>query len=86
MRAVNRYIIIKKLKEKPQPNKSGLILAEQHQNDVRYQKASVVSVGNLVEGLSDKDMIYYDKHAGYGIEFNDELFFVIKEQDVIAVL
>ena len=38
MRAVNRYIIIKKLKEEPKPNKGGLILAEQHQNDIRYQK------------------------------------------------
>ena len=34
MRAVNRYIIIEKLKEEPKPNKGGLILAEQHQNDI----------------------------------------------------
>jgi co-chaperonin GroES (HSP10) len=86
MKAVNRYIIIEKLKEKVKPNKSGLILTEQHQNDIRYQKAKVISVGNLIEGLQPNIEIYYDKHAGYGIEFDDKLFYVIKEQDVIAVL
>lgn len=86
MKAVNRYIIIEKIKEEIKPNKSGLILTEQHQNDIRYQKAKVISVGNLVEGLASESKIYFDKHAGYGIEFDDKLFYVIKEQDVIAVL
>lgn len=86
MKAVNRYIIIEKLKEEVKPNKSGLILTEQHQNDIRYQKAKVISVGNLIEGLKPNIEIYYDKHAGYGVEFDDKLFYVIKEQDVIAVL
>jgi len=86
MKAVNRYIIIEKLKEEVKPNKSGLILTEQHQNDIRYQKAKVISVGNLIEGLTPEMEIYFDKHAGYGIEFDDKLFYVIKEQDVIAVL
>ena len=79
-------ILLEKLKEEPKPNKGGLILAEQHQNDIRYQKAKVVSIGNLIEGLNKNEIIYYDKHAGYGIEFEDKLFYVIKEQDVIAVL
>jgi len=86
MKAVNRYIIIEKLKEKAKTNKGGLILTEQHQDDIRYQKAKVISVGNLIEGLKPNIEIYYDKHAGYGIEFDDKLFYVIKEQDVIAVL
>ncbi len=86
MKAVNRYIIIEKIKEKVKPNKSGLILTEQHQNDIRYQKAKIISVGNLIEGLKPKAEIYFDKHAGYGVEFDNKLFYVIKEQDVIAVL
>tara|TARA_S200002703_G_C3685262_1_gene210402 strand:+ start:425 stop:685 length:261 start_codon:yes stop_codon:yes gene_type:complete len=86
MKAVNKYIIISPIKEEVKPNKSGLILTEKHQEDVRYRKAGVVSVGNLVEGLDVTQEIFYDKHAGYGIEFNGEFFQVIKEQDVIAVL
>lgn len=86
MKAVNKYIIISPIKEEVKPNESGLILTEKHQDDVRYRKAKVESVGNLVEGLTAETEIYYDKHAGYGIEFSGTLYQVIKEQDVIAVL
>ena len=34
----------------------------------------------------EKDEIYYDKRAGFGIEFNKEKFTVIKSQDVVVVL
>lgn len=85
MQAINRYIIIDRIKEEPVKT-SGLLLSEKHQDDVRYRKAKVVSVGNLVEGLDEDALIYYDKHAGYGIEFDNKLYFVIKEQDVIVVL
>ena len=85
MQAINRYIIIDRIKEEPVKT-SGLLLSEKHKDDVRYRKAKVVSVGNLVEGLNEDALIYYDKHAGYGIEFDNKLYFVIKEQDVIVVL
>ena len=70
MRAVNKFIIIKSIKEEVKPNQSGLILSEKHQDDIRYRKAEVRSVGNYVEGITAGDNIYYDRHAGYGIEFD----------------
>ena len=85
MKAVNRYIIIDRIKEKP-VKKNGLILNDQHQDDVRYRKAKVISVGDNVEGVKNDDLIYYDKHAGYGIDHEGTLLFVIKEQDVVVVL
>lgn len=86
MKAVNKFIIIKSIKEEVKPNKSGLILNEKHQDDIRYTKATVRSVGNYVEGITTGDNIYYDRHAGYGIEFEGEYLQVIKEQDVVVVL
>lgn len=86
MKAVNKYIIIKSIKEKVKPNKTGLILTEKHQDDIRYTKAVVRSVGNYVEGINVGDNIYYDRHAGYGIDYNDEYLLVIKEHDVVVVL
>jgi len=86
MQAVNKYIIIRPIKEKIQPSKSGLILTEKHQDDIRYRKAEVCTVGNYVEGISPGNNIYYDKHAGYGIDYNGEYLQVIKEQDVVVVL
>ena len=86
MKAVNKFIIIKSIKEEVKPNKSGLILTEKHQDEIRYRKAEVRSVGNYVEGITAGDSIYYDRHAGYGIEYEGEYLQVIKEQDVVVVL
>lgn len=85
MKAINKYVIIDYIKEEPVKT-DGLILDARHQDDVRYRKGKVISVGNYVEGLNEEDLIYYDKHAGYGIEFDGKLLFVIKEQDVVVVL
>jgi len=85
MRAVNKYLIIDRIKDEP-IKKNGLILTDKHQDEIRYRKAKVRSVGTNVEGISADDFIYYDRHAGYGIEYKNELLFVIKEQDVVVVL
>ena len=37
------------------------------------------------EVLKVDDIVYYDKHAGHTINYNDKLFKVIKMQDVVLV-
>ena len=39
-----------------------------------------------IKGLKKDDEIYYDRHAGHGIEFNKDKFTLIKLQDVVVVL
>jgi len=46
MNAIGRNIIIKKLKEGVTETKGGLLLAENHREDIRYVEATVVSTGN----------------------------------------
>ena len=66
MRAINDYIVVDV--EKLGPKKvGGLLLTEELDENNRYIKATIISTGNLVEGLKDNDIIYYDKHAGHGI-------------------
>ena len=65
MKAVNHYIIVDKIKVEPK-KVAGLIVTEDTDKDNRYTKAKVISVGNLVEGIKDGDVVYYDKHAGHG--------------------
>jgi len=36
--------------------------------------------------VKNKDKIYYDRHAGFGVEINKDQFKVIKEQDVVIIL
>ena len=60
MKAVNYYLIIERIKDKP-TDVGGLVLTEQVDEDNRYFKAKVISVGNNVEGIKENDIIHYDK-------------------------
>ena len=84
MKAVNHYILIDLIKQ-DQKKVGGLILTEDTDSDNRYLKAKVVSVGHLVEGIKEKDIVYYDKHAGHGIQHNDKFYGVIKQTDVVLI-
>jgi len=84
MKAVNHYLVIERIKDEPTVV-GGLILTEQTDEDNRYLRAKVVSVGNIVEGIKEDDIIHYDKHAGHGIQHKDTFYHVIKQQDVVLI-
>ena len=84
MQAINNYIIVDKIKLEPK-KVAGLIMTDETDVDNRYLKANIISCGNLVEGLKDNDVVYYDKHAGHDISFNDKLYRVIRDMDVVLV-
>ena len=84
MQAVNNYIIVRKLKQGPKVV-GGLILTEDIDEDNRYIKAEVISVGNLVEAIKNKDVVYYDKHAGHGVQYKETLYHVIRSMDVVLI-
>ena len=84
MRAVNNYIIVENIKIEPKKI-GGLIMTEELDDDNRYIKANVISVGNLVEGIKNKDIVYYDKHAGHGVQYKDTLYQVITSRDVVLI-
>ena len=86
MRAIGIYLVIKEIKEKPTKTKGGLLLTDKIKEDIRYRQGIVKSVGVLVPGIKTDDKIYYDKHAGFNIEIDEDLFLVIKQQDVVIVL
>ena len=84
MQAINYFVIIEKIKEKPK-TVGGLELTEDQNSDVRYLKGKIVSVGNLVDMLKPYDIIYYDKHNGHGIQWNKKLYHVLKVADIVMV-
>ena len=84
MKAVNNYIIINKIKLKPK-KVNGLELTESQNTDVRYLKGEIINVGDSVVGINTGDIVWYDKHAGHGIEFNDSYYYVIKHSDVVII-
>ena len=84
MKAVNNYIIVQTIKTEPK-KVAGLIMTEELDSDNRYIKAKVISTGNLVEGIKNSDTIYYDKHAGHGVQYKDILYQVIRSGDVVLI-
>ncbi len=86
MKAIGKNIVVLPVKETESKTKGGLLLAEANREDIRYRMAKVVTIGTAVVGVKDGDTIYYDRHAGFGIELDKKQFKVIKEVDVVVVL
>ena len=86
MKAIGKYIVITPVKEVEVKTKGGLLLTENNREDIRYREGKVITIGTGVVGVKDGDDIYYDRHAGFGIELQKEQYKVIKEQDVVIVL
>ena len=84
MKAINFYLIVSDIKEE-QKKIAGLIFTEKTDLDNRYIRARVISCGSKVEGVKDEDIVYYDKHPGHGISYEDTLYKIIRAQDVVLV-
>ena len=86
MRAIGKHIVITPIKENGAKTSGGLLLTEADREDIRYRMGEVITIGTDVLGVKDGDKIYYDRHAGFGIELNKQEYKVIKEHDVVIVL
>jgi len=84
MQAVNDYVIVDRIKEEPK-KVSGLLLTDDTDQDNRYKKANIISVGNDVPIVKNGDVVYYDKHAGHDIGYNNEMYRVIRARDIVIV-
>ena len=84
MKAINHYIIVKNIKTEPK-KVAGLIMTDETDVDNRYIKATVVSLGEKVEGIKKYDVVYYDKHAGHGVQYENILYHVIRSGDVVLI-
>ena len=72
MRAIGNNLVIKKIEKPNETTKGGLILSEKQREDVRFQKAEVIKVGDTVVAVKEKDIIYFDKAAAHRIEIDKD--------------
>jgi len=86
MKAIGRNLIIQKIEQNITKSQGGLLLNKNDRSDIRYVEAKVISIGDEVQGLKEKDTIFYDRHAGHQIEIDKKIYHVIKIQDVVVVL
>lgn len=85
MKAIGTNVVVRKITEEVK-SKSGLILSEISEKDIRYKLAEVVSVGEDVKDLSDGDRIYYDSAAGSEIRIDGEKLTVVNERNIVVRL
>lgn len=85
MRVIGQNILIVPQEEETK-TKGGLLMSASDTKELRYKKATVVSVGNMVEGVMPGNFIYFDKAAGHTIRVNEDLYTVITIRDVVVVL
>jgi|TARA_B100001758_G_scaffold220766_1_gene209699 co-chaperonin GroES (HSP10) len=86
MRAIGNNLIIKKIEESNQETKGGLILTQKQREDIRFQKAKVVEIGDSIVAVKKEDIIYFDKAAAHKIEIDKEPYHVIRQENVVVVL
>ena len=86
MRAIGNNLIIRKIEKPNKTTKGGLILSEKQREDIRFQKAEVIKVGDTVVAVKEKDIIYFDKAAAHRIEIDKEPYHVIRQENVVVVL
>jgi co-chaperonin GroES (HSP10) len=86
MRAIGNNLVIKKIEKPNETTKGGLILSEKQREDIRFQKAEVIKVGDTVVAVKEKDIIYFDKAAAHRIEIDKEPYHVIRQENVVVVL
>ena len=84
MQAVNYYIVVEKIKQELK-TVGGLVLTEDTDKDNRYNKGKIISKGNLVDGVKQDDVIYYDQHAGNSMRRGEKLYQIITIKDVVLV-
>ena len=86
MKAIGSNLIVNMTKIGVSETKGGLFLAEKQREDIRYAEGTVVTAGADAGGLKENDVIYFDKNNSHQIEVKDEIYNVVKVDNVVIVL
>lgn len=85
MRANDRYVLMHRVKENMESS-IGLSLSEADMKELRYNRGKIVSVGHLVEGLTDGDEVYFDKVHAHDVMFDGTLYTMCQAHHIVAVV
>jgi|TARA_R110000803_G_scaffold202018_1_gene266978 co-chaperonin GroES (HSP10) len=86
MKAIGRNLIIEAVKQGVAETKGGLLLAERQREDIRYEEAKVISIGDEVMGIKKGDIIYFDKNNSHQIEIKQDIYSVVRMDHIVVVL
>ena len=85
MRAINKYLIVKKVKEEAVTS-GGLLMSQAEAAEFRYQIGVVLTPGTLVDHIKEGETIYFDKVHAFDIKIDGEMLTIVQEKDIVVVL
>lgn len=85
MKVIGSNILVVPINEESKTS-IGLLMSASDAKELRYKKATVVAVGDMADSVRPGNFIYFDKAAGHSIRVNDDMYTVIRLQDVVVVL
>lgn len=85
MRAINKYILIKRSNEET-VSSGGLLMSKAEEAEMRYQKGVVVTPGTLVEHIKEGDSVYFDKVHAFDLKLEGDTVTIVQERDIVVVL
>lgn len=84
MKAVGKYIVVKKINEEVKVGR--FALAEKESSEARHLKGEVVSAGTEVIGVKDGDKVYFERGLAFTLNIEGEEHTIIQERSVVIVL
>lgn len=65
---------------------AGLLMTGEGKDELLYQKAKVLAVGNLVEVIKEGDLVYYHKAGCFSMLIEGKNIIWTTERDILCVL
>ena len=85
MRAINKYLIVKRSNEET-VSSGGLLMSKAEEAEMRYQKGVVITPGTLVEHIKEGDKVYFDNVHAIDLYLEGETVTIVQEKDIVVVL
>ena len=91
LRPLGDKVVLKQL-EAEETTKSGIILAAKAQEKPQEAEVLAVGPGGVIDGKEVKmqvkvgEKVIYQKYAGTEVKFDDQVYIIVKQSDIVAVV
>jgi len=82
MKVVLSNILVKEIKEDVKSS-GGIILGDG--SDIKFRKGVIKSVGENIDKVKPGDIIHFDRHRIYPINYEGEEFLVMNYENIVIV-
>lgn len=85
IRPIGKFIALEAEHEQIKTD-AGLLMTGEGKEELLYQKAKVIAVGNLVEVIKPQNIVYYHKAGCFSMLIDGKNIIWTTERDILCVL